>query len=104
MSRARDPVVVTLGGRWWADSLAPEAGLPRPSPIGGSASLWVGGSRDVVVRPVADVLPPGELRGDLVGTGTTAVRLGVVRPEGRAEMAAADWLRGLRPGAGERFG
>ena len=56
------------------------------------------------VRPVADVLPPGELRGNLVGTGTTAVRLGTVRPEGRAELAAADWLRGLRPDAGERFG
>ena len=42
-------------------------------------------------------LPAGELHGDLVGTATTAVRLGTVRPEGKAEMAALDWLRGLRP-------
>ena len=42
-------------------------------------------------------LPAGELHGDLVGTATTAVRLGTVRPEGKGEMAALDWLRGLRP-------
>lgn len=45
----------------------------------------------------------GELDGDLVGTATTAVRLGRVRPEGKADMAAADWLRGLRAQPGERF-
>ena len=55
------------------------------------------------VRPVDDVLAPGELRGDLVGTATTAVRLGTVQPEGKGEMAAADWLRGLRPEPGERL-
>lgn len=49
-------------------------------------------------------LAPGELSGDLVGTGTTAVRLGQVRPEGRGAMPAADWVRGLRPAPGERFG
>jgi len=48
-------------------------------------------------------LPPGRLDGDLVGTATTAVRLGQVRPEGRGAMAAADWLRGLRPQPGESF-
>ena len=48
-------------------------------------------------------LPPGRLNGDLVGTATTAVRLGEVRPEGRGAMAAADWLRGLRPQLGESF-
>ena len=32
----------------------------------------------------------------LVGTGTTAVRLGDVRPTGRKQMAAADWARGAR--------
>ena len=55
------------------------------------------------VRVVDEVLPAGELRGDLVGTGTTAVRLGTVRPEGKGEMAAADWLRGLRLEPGERL-
>jgi methionyl-tRNA formyltransferase len=55
-----------------------------------------------------EVLEPGEVMrqqegGCLVGTGTTAVRLGEVRPEGKGAMAAADWLRGLRLDAGERF-
>ena len=49
------------------------------------------------------VLAPGELRDGLVGTGTTAVRLGGVRPEGRNAMVAADWLRGLRLAPGEAF-
>jgi methionyl-tRNA formyltransferase len=46
---------------------------------------------------------PGVLDGDLVGTATQAVRLSTVRPEGKGEMAATDWLRGLRVVAGERF-
>jgi methionyl-tRNA formyltransferase len=28
---------------------------------------------------------------------------GQVRPEGKGDMPAADWLRGLRPAPGERF-
>ncbi len=55
------------------------------------------------VTPVEERLAPGELRGDLVGTATTAVRLGRVRPEGKGDMAATDWLRGLRPEPGERL-
>ena len=60
----------------------------------------------VKLGPVAitgEVLPPGEIAGDLVGTATTAVRLGGVRPEGKGAMPAADWLRGLRLEQGERF-
>ena len=49
-------------------------------------------------------LAPGEITADgLVGTATSAVRLGEVRSEGRGAMAAADWLRGLRLDAGERM-
>ncbi|MGZ6804905.1 MAG: methionyl-tRNA formyltransferase, partial [Nocardioidaceae bacterium] len=62
--------------------------------------------RRVKLGPVTvteEQLAPGVLDGDLVGTATTAVRLGTVRPEGKGEMAAADWLRGLRPAAGEGF-
>jgi methionyl-tRNA formyltransferase len=55
------------------------------------------------VTAVEHRLPPGRLDGDLVGTATTAVRLGEVRPEGRGAMAGADWLRGLRPQPGESF-
>ena len=68
-------------------------------------------ARRVKLAPVTltdEVLDPGHLRaledgGCLVGTGTTAVRLSGVRPEGKAAMAAVDWLRGLRLEAGEGF-
>jgi methionyl-tRNA formyltransferase len=63
--------------------------------------------RRVKLGPVAVtdelLLPPGEVHDCLVGTGTAAVRLGGVRPEGKSAMAAADWLRGLRLEPGERF-
>lgn len=55
------------------------------------------------VTPTDETLAPGEVRDGLVGTATTAVRLGGVRPEGKGAMAAADWLRGLRLEPGERF-
>jgi methionyl-tRNA formyltransferase len=48
----------------------------------------------------------GEVRhlgrdGVVVGTGTGPVRLGDVRPEGRAAMAADAWARGIRPVPGD---
>lgn len=53
-------------------------------------------------------LQPGELaagkREVLVGTATTAVRLGRLTPPGRREMAAADWARGVRPEPGTVLG
>ncbi|ADP79748.1 methionyl-tRNA formyltransferase [Pseudofrankia inefficax] len=64
------------------------------------------------VRPAAGAvqtpLPPGQLvvAGKdtvAVGTGTTAVLLGEVRPEGKAPMPAAAWARGIRPTDGEAF-
>ena len=39
----------------------------------------------------------------LVGTGTVAVRLGLVKAFGKKEMAAADWARGARVESGVRF-
>jgi methionyl-tRNA formyltransferase len=45
-------------------------------------------------------LVPGELRvlrdRVLAGTGTTAVQLGEVQPDGKRRMQAAEWARGLR--------
>ncbi len=38
------------------------------------------------------------------GTGTAAVRLGVVRAHGRKQMSAADWARGVRVATGECLG
>lgn len=63
------------------------------------------------VQPVAPMLDhplaPGALRvvrgqGVLVGTATTPVRLGEVRPEGAAAMAATAWANGLRLTADDR--
>lgn len=57
------------------------------------------------LRPLdAGVLHLGR-RDVFVGTGSTPVRLGTVRPAGRREMPAADWARGQRsdPDATVRF-
>ena len=52
-------------------------------------------------------LAPGEIRAGkrdvLVGTGSTAVRLGEVIAQGKRAMSAADWARGVRLGPGEAF-
>jgi len=52
-------------------------------------------------------LAPGELaagkRTVHVGTAAGAVLLSDVRPHGKKQMAAADWARGVRIEAGERF-
>jgi methionyl-tRNA formyltransferase len=64
------------------------------------------------VEPRPDVvttLAPGQIatgkREVLVGTATGAVRLGRVQAQGKKDMPAADWARGLRPAlaAGEVF-
>ena len=48
---------------------------------------------------------PGALTGELVTAGEgTRLRLITVQPEGKQPMAAADWLRGVRPEVGERLG
>jgi methionyl-tRNA formyltransferase len=54
-----------------------------------------------------DGLGPGELRVSkrevLVGTASSAVRLGEVIAPGKRAMPAPDWARGARPAPGERF-
>ncbi len=57
----------------------------------------------------SEPLAPGRLRlagklGVFVGTGSTPVRLGKVRPEGKAVMAAEDWARGIRLGNDDHLG
>jgi methionyl-tRNA formyltransferase len=48
---------------------------------------------------------PGALSGEVVTAGVgTHLRLIRVQPEGKQPMSAADWLRGARPGPGERLG
>jgi methionyl-tRNA formyltransferase len=62
----------------------------------------------VVVDPATEPLSPGVLRADRqavhVGTGTTPVRLGSVKPFGKRQMPAADWVRGVRLDDGAHFG
>ncbi|HEY5184047.1 MAG TPA: methionyl-tRNA formyltransferase [Actinomycetes bacterium] len=52
-------------------------------------------------------LAPAELAVDRagvhVGTGSSAVLLAEVRPQGKRAMPAADWARGVRIAPGERF-
>lgn len=61
------------------------------------------------VTPAPEVgdLAPGELRAVKnrvwVGTATHAVLLGRVKAEGKREMPAGDWARGIRVEPGERF-
>jgi methionyl-tRNA formyltransferase len=66
----------------------------------------------IKISPVAiepeQRLAPGALEigknSVLVGTGTTAVRLGEVKPFGKKLMSAADWARGARLESGLRLG
>ncbi|MEO3858405.1 methionyl-tRNA formyltransferase [Acrocarpospora sp. B8E8] len=54
----------------------------------------------VRLRPDAEKLEPGELRVSknsvLAGTGSHPVELGEVRPQGKRQMLAGDWARGVR--------
>jgi methionyl-tRNA formyltransferase len=89
---------------WTAPALRVDRLVRACTPAPGAWTTFRG--RRVKLGPVAPTtteLAPGLVEGDLVGTATGAVRLGTVRPEGKGDMAAADWLRGLRPEPGERF-
>ena len=60
------------------------------------------------VQPSDGQLQPGAVEdrgkaGVVVGTATSTVLLGTVRPEGKAAMDARDWARGIRPAPDDRF-
>jgi methionyl-tRNA formyltransferase len=59
------------------------------------------------VRPTDRTLPAGAIEAGkhevLVGTGTQAVLLSDVRPQGKPVMMAEAWSRGVRMAPGERF-
>jgi methionyl-tRNA formyltransferase len=79
------------------------------TPAPGAWTTWR--DKRIKLGPVrlsaAAPLPPGELLVDgrhvLVGTATSPVALGLVRPEGKGEMPASDWARGVRPQPAEGF-
>ena len=100
------PKVSALDARvdWTTPALRVDRVVRACTPTPGAWTTFRG--RRVKIGPVTcteQELPAGELRDGLVGTATQSVRLGEVRPEGKAVMAAGDWLRGLRPQPGERF-
>ena len=68
--------------------------------------LWVAETPPTTGRSRGgEGLVPGTLDGPTVMAGErTGVALITVQPEGKRPMAAADWLRGVRPGPGERLG
>lgn len=98
--------------RWQHPAMAIDRRVRGCTPAPGAWTTLPDGTRLGLgpVLPVAEVvdLAPGELRATksqvLVGTATSAVRLGEVQPAGRKPMAAADWARGARPAEGTVLG
>jgi len=100
---------------WTSPAFAIDRRVRGCTPDPGAWTMLAG--RRLGLGPVAvvdagsgpDRLGPGVLqvgrREVLVGTGSTPVRLGTVRPAGRKDMPASDWARGLRadPDATVRF-
>jgi methionyl-tRNA formyltransferase len=94
----------------WAQASAHVDRLIRAStPAPGAWTLLAGSRIRLAPVEVTDTtdLAPGEIRAGkrevLVGTGSTAVRLGEVIAQGKRAMTAADWARGMRLEPGEAF-
>jgi methionyl-tRNA formyltransferase len=94
---------------WSAPAVRVDRLVRAATPAPGAWTTWR--DKRLKLGPVrlsaAEPMTPGVLRVDgrhvLVGTGTGAVALGMVRPEGKGEMLASDWARGVRPGPDEGF-
>jgi methionyl-tRNA formyltransferase len=84
--------------------IGPVRFAPAPGPARGEGA---GGPTRVMPAGDGPALQPGELlvskHAVLVGTASTPVELGEVRPHGKKPMAAADWARGVRIAPGERL-
>ncbi|MGY0385709.1 methionyl-tRNA formyltransferase [Nocardioides sp. WG-D5] len=93
---------------WTQNAVAIDRQVRACTPAPGAWTLLDG--ERFKVGPVTmtdDEAAPGELvvrkNEVLVGTGTTAVRLGRVKAFGKKEMPAADWARGVRLESGVAF-
>jgi methionyl-tRNA formyltransferase len=101
------PKLTTADARvdWTASAIVVDRRIRACTPAPGGWTTFRGrrlGLGPVVPLPDDLGLAVGEVRdlgrdGVVVGTGTGPVRLGDVRPEGRAAMAADAWARGIRP-------
>jgi methionyl-tRNA formyltransferase len=94
---------------WTHPAVAIDRQVRACTPAPGAWTTYAGERLKLGPVAVVDaVLPPGELavakHEVLVGTGTSAVRLGDVRPHGRKQMPAADWARGVRVVSGSTLG
>ncbi len=94
---------------WTQNAVAIDRQIRACTPAPGAWTL-LDGERFKVgpVTMAEDAVAPGELivrkNEVLVGTGTSAVRLGRVKAFGKKEMPAADWARGVRLESGVTFG
>ena len=96
---------------WKAPALRVDRLVRGCTPAPGAWTLFQGERfklGPVVPHPERRELAPGELEvaknAVYAGTGSYAVRLGDVQPQGKKRMAAADWARGARIASGERLG
>lgn len=93
---------------WTQNAVAIDRQIRACTPAPGAWTL-LDGERFKVgpVTTAEDAVAPGELvvrkNEVLVGTGTTAIRLGRVKAFGKKEMPAADWARGVRLESGVAF-
>jgi methionyl-tRNA formyltransferase len=94
---------------WTEPAVAVDRRIRACTPAPGAWTAHAGERVKLGPVTVTDArLAPGELEvtknAVLVGTGTTAVRLGEVKAFGKRQMPAADWSRGVRVESGGRFG
>ena len=94
---------------WTEPAQAVDRRIRACTPFPGAWSTFEG--ERIKIGPVtlaASHLEPGEIAVGknhvLVGTGSSAVRLGEVKAFGKKQMAAADWARGVRLEDGARLG
>jgi methionyl-tRNA formyltransferase len=96
--------------RWTHPAVAVDRRIRGCTPEPGAWTTLPDGSR-IGLGPVVvtdETVAPGLVvvrrRDVLVGTATSAVRLGDVTPPGKRTMPAADWARGARLGEGTLLG
>ncbi|MCF3965419.1 methionyl-tRNA formyltransferase [Streptomyces fuscigenes] len=96
---------------WAAPALRVDRVVRACTPAPGAWTLFRGERLKLLhVTPVPERtdLAPGTLDAGknnvYAGTGSSAVELQWVQPQGKKPMAAADWARGVRIAAGERLG
>ncbi|WP_030610467.1 methionyl-tRNA formyltransferase [Streptomyces sclerotialus] len=95
---------------WSAPALRVDRVVRGCAPAPGAWTLFRGERlkvMSVALVPDRTDLGPGEIaatkKAVFVGTGSHAVQLQWVQPQGKKPMAAADWARGVRIEAGERL-